>query len=101
MSVLNDGIELQDQDEEADDIVGVDDSTEFSCALQQAYMTPGNQKRFLSDTDDTPLFSFEIEPWSLLPKTEMRPVNADYAKEVVQQSRVLHICPMPLHLNWP
>ena len=73
-------------------------------------MTSGNQKKVLflfclglclSDTDDAPFFSFESEPWSLLPKTEMRPVNADYAKEVVRRSRVLQIRPTPRPLNWP
>jgi len=73
-------------------------------------VTSGNQKKVLflfclglclSDTDDAPFFSFESEPWSLLPKTEMRPVNADYAKEVVRRSRVLHRRSMPCPLNWP
>jgi hypothetical protein len=71
MTALNNDIELQEQDEETDDVVGVDNRTEFSYALQQAYMTSGNQKKvpfllclelFLSDTDGTRLFSFEIEP---------------------------------------
>jgi hypothetical protein len=60
MSTSNDDIELQDQHKEADDVVGVDDRTEFSCASQQAYVTSGNQKEILfllclglcsSDTD--------------------------------------------------
>jgi hypothetical protein len=110
MSASNDDIEPQDHYKEADDVVGVDDRTEFSCALQQAYVTSGNQKEILfllclglclSDTDDTPLFSFQTEPWSPLPKTEMWPVNPDYAKEVVRRSRVLHRRSMPCPLNWP
>jgi hypothetical protein len=56
----------------------------------------------LSDTDERPLFSFEAEPWSLLPKkTKMHPVNVDFAKEIVRRSRQLGIHPTPRPLNWP
>ena len=102
-------INTVDEYEETTDDVGVN-GMEFSCASQQVYVNSGNQKKVLflsclglcfSATDDTPLFSFETEPWSLLPKTEMRPVNVDFAKEVAQRSKLLGIHPTPRPLNWP
>lgn len=96
--------------EETTDDVGVD-RTQFSCTSHEVYVNSGNQKKVLflvclglcvSETDDAPLFSFESEPWSRLPKTEMlRPVNVDFAKEVVRRSRLLRIHPTPRPLNWP
>ena len=109
-----------DEDEEgqtptADDaVLGVDSTTsdEFSSASEQVYVNSGNQKKvlyilccglLLSDTHkDTPLFSLDTEPWSLMPKTDVpRPVNADFAKEVVRRAEILRMHPTPRPLNWP
>jgi hypothetical protein len=98
-----------DEYEEKMDNVGVN-GMEFSCASQQVYVNPGNQKKVLflfclglcfSATDDTPLFSFETEPWSLLTMTEMRPMNVDFTKEVARRSKLLGIHPTLHPLNWP
>ena len=100
---------VDEYEETTDDVLGIN-RTEFSCASQQVYANSGNQKKVLfllclglcfSETDKLPLFSFETEPWSLLPKTEMCPVNVDFEKEVVQRSRLLRIHPTPHPLNWP
>jgi hypothetical protein len=51
---------------------------------EELYIDSGNQKKVLYllciglQSDGTPLFSFEVEPWSLLPKTTtIRPKNTD------------------------
>jgi hypothetical protein len=109
MSSSNDMVEEEYFDETTDD-VGVNRTAEFSCDSHKVYVNSGNQKKVLfllclglclSETDDSPLFSFESEPWSRLPKTEMRPVNVDFAKEVVRRARLLDIHPTPRLLNWP
>jgi len=109
MSTSNDDVEECFDEETKEDDVGVN-RTEFSCDLQQVYENSGNQKKVLfllclglclSETDDSPLFSFENEPWSCLPKTEMRPVNVDFAMEIVRRARLLRIHPTPRPLNWP
>ena len=110
MSSSNDDNIDEEYNETTDDVGA--DRTEFSCASHQVYVDSGNQNKkvlfllclglSLSDTNDAPLFSFETEPWSRLPKTEMRPVNVDFAKEVVRRSRILpRIHPTPRPLNWP
>ena len=108
MSSSNDDVE-ECYDETKEDDVGVN-RTEFSCDSQQVYENSGNQKKVLfllclglclSETDGSPLFLFENESWSRLPKTEMRHVNVDFAKEIVRRARLLPIYPTPQALNWP
>jgi hypothetical protein len=96
-----------------DDSGAVNDGTseEFTCLSQKVYVESGNQKKVLhllsigllvSDTNDDPLFSFDSEPWCMLPKTtEMRPVNSEFAKEIIRRSTVLRIHPTPRPSNWP
>jgi hypothetical protein len=56
----------------------------------------------LSETNNVPLFLFETKPWSCLSKTEMCPVNINFAKEVVPQARILCVHPpMPQPPDWP
>lgn len=56
----------------------------------------------LSEANNVPLFLFESKPWSCLSKTEMCPVNDNFAKEVVRQARILCVHPpMPQPPNWP
>ena len=109
MSTSNDDVEECFDEETKEDDVGVN-RTEFSCDSQQVYENSGNQKKVLfllclglclSETDDSPLFSFENEPWSRLPKSEMRPVNVDFAKKIVRRARLLRIHQTPRPLNWP
>ena len=47
-----------------------------------------------------PLFSFEHGPWSLLPKTLLRPKNIDYVKEIARRSSQYNIQPIPRPSNW-
>ena len=50
-----------------------------------------------NEDEEEPLFSFDCEPWSLLPKTVgMRPRNTDYVKEIVRRADyfMLFLCPV-------
>jgi hypothetical protein len=109
MRSSNDNVE-ECYDETREDDVGIN-RTAFSCDLQHVYENPRNQKKVLfllclglclSETEDSPLLLlYENKPWSRLPKTEMRPVNVDFAKEIVRRGRLLRIHPTPRPLNWP
>ncbi len=46
------------------------------------------------------LFPFKTEPWSLLPKTLMRPKNIDYVNEIVRRATLFNISPIPRPSNW-
>lgn len=78
------------------------------CLSQQLYIESGNNKKVLyllsigvRDSNNEPLFSFEREPWSLLPKTSiMRPRNTDYVNEIVRRANLFEIVPVPRPSNW-
>ncbi len=97
-----------------------------TCVSQQVYIDSGNEKKVLyllsvglygrstsgvdddddgssscSEEEDKPLFSFDDEPWSLLPKTEMRPQSKDYVTEIVRRATLFAISPLPCPVNWP
>jgi hypothetical protein len=95
-----------------------------SSVSQQVYIDSGNEKKVLyllsvglsgpsgadndddsssgvEDEDTTPLFSFDDEPWSLLPKTVMRPQSKDYVTEIVRRATLFAISPLPRPVNWP
>jgi hypothetical protein len=66
---------------------------EALCQCQQVYEGSGNEKKVLYlmciglNHNGLPLFSFENEPWSQLPKTSLvRPKNTDYGKEVSRRA---------------
>ena len=113
-----------------DDIVadGYTDSTleltyeDGTCVSQQVYIDSGNEKKVLyllyvglngpsgADNDDDsssgvekdkPLFSFDDEPWSLLPKSVMRPQSKDFVTEIVRRASLFAISPLPCPVNWP
>ena len=47
------------------------------------------------------LFSFEEEPWPLLPKTSLAcPKNMGYVHEIVRCSQLFRIIPIPRPKNW-
>jgi hypothetical protein len=50
--------------------------------------------------NDSPLMSFEMAPWSLLPKTTMRPKNTDFAIEIDRRATLYNILPSPRPRNW-
>jgi hypothetical protein len=74
------------------------------------YIDSGNEKKVLyllciglnrPGNTNEPLFSFETEPWSLLPKTSMvRPRNAEYVNEIVRRATLLNTVPIPRPRNW-
>ena len=48
-----------------------------------------------------PIFSFESEPWSLLPKTSIvHPRNKDYVNEIMRRAKLFNVCPTPRPKNW-
>jgi hypothetical protein len=52
--------------------------------------------------EDKSLFSFDDEPWSLPPKTVMRPQSKDYVTEIVRRATLFAISPLPCPVNcWP
>lgn len=79
---------------------------ELSCPCQKAYEESGNEKKVLYlmciglQCNDVPLFSFETVPWSLLPKTTLRPKNMDYCKEIARRATLFNITPIPRPSNW-
>jgi len=74
---------------------------------QRSYITSGNKKTKLYllcvglNQDQEPPFSFEAEPWSLLPKTaKIRPRNTDYLHEIVRRATLFNITPIPRPSSW-
>jgi len=76
------------------------------CPCKKAYEESGNEKKVLYlmsiglQCNDVPLFSFETLPWSLLPKTSLRPKNTDYGKEIARRATLFKISPAPRPSNW-
>jgi hypothetical protein len=74
---------------------------------QQLYIESGNEKTVLfllsiglMNYNNEPLFSFEREPWSLLPKTSLRPRSIEYVNEIVRRANLFSITPVPRPNNW-
>jgi hypothetical protein len=91
--------------EAAEDEAG---STSELCLSNQLYIDSGNDKKVLyllciglTDNSGTaPLFSFEQEPWSRLPKPSLRPRNIDYVKEISRRASLYDVNPPPRPSNW-
>ena len=50
---------------------------------------------------EQPLFSFDREPWSILPKNSLvRPRNNDYVNEIKRRADLFNIIPAPRANNW-
>jgi hypothetical protein len=81
-----------------------DDNDPYPC--RRHYEDSGNNKKVLFlmsiglTHNDAPLISFEMVPWSLLPKTTMRPKNTDYGLEVERRATLYNILPSPRPRNW-
>jgi hypothetical protein len=82
-----------------------DDGTSVA---EKVFVDSGNEKKVLyllcvglRDSNGNDLFSFDDEPWSLLPKTVMRPQSKDYAKEILRRATLFAIRPLPRPMNWP
>jgi hypothetical protein len=75
-------------------------------ACQQAYEDSGNDKKTLYlmclglNHNGAPLFSFEMPPWSLLPKSSLRPKNTEFAVEIDRRAKLYNILPIPRPRNW-
>ncbi len=76
------------------------------CASQQHYEDSGNNKKVLYmmsiglTHNDAPLFSVDVPPWSLLPKTTLRPKNTDFGIEIDRRAALYNIHPTPRPRNW-
>jgi hypothetical protein len=64
-------------------------------------MCLGLTHRTNNDSEEQPLFSFEQEPWSMLPKNSLlRPKNSDFVHVVTQLTHLFNIVPVPRPSNW-
>ncbi|KAI2503609.1 hypothetical protein MHU86_10805 [Fragilaria crotonensis] len=76
---------------------GDDGRDSYICASEQVYVESGNEKKVLylmclglthrtnNDSEEQPLFSFEQEPWSMLPKNSLlRPKNSDFVNKITR-----------------
>ena len=99
-----------------------DETVESTNVSQQVNIDSGNEKKVLyllcigltslpNNDDDSgtsdgsaenkPLFCFDDEPWSLLPKTAIpRPQNRDYVAEIIRRATLYSIFPLPRPVNW-
>jgi hypothetical protein len=85
---------------------GADDEGILS-PCQQVYEDSGNDKKVLFlmciglNHNDAPLFSFDMLPWSKLPKSSLvRPKNTDFGIEIDRRAKVYNILPIPRPRNW-
>ena len=84
---------------------------ESGCSVsEQHYVESGNEKKVLflmciglnRKGGNEPLFSFEREPWSLLPKTTsfVHPKNTDFVNKIGRRGSLFDISPVPRPSNW-
>jgi hypothetical protein len=91
---------------DADDVVASESRTQGCYLSQQIHIDSGNDKKVLFllsiglDHHNKPLFSFEQEPWSLLPKTFLCPRNNEFVHEIKWRANVFNIHPVPRPSNW-
>ena len=74
---------------------------------QDIYEDSGNKKKVLYllciglNHNELPLFSFDDEPWSLLPKTSIVcPQNSHLVKEASRRAELYNITPVPRPRSW-
>jgi hypothetical protein len=98
-----------DEEEQGEEEEVVQETTASSGGKsQESYIASGNDKKKLyllcvglNRDHEQPLYLFETEPWSLLPKTVlMRPQNKDYVHEIVRRATLFNITPIPRPSNW-
>ncbi|KAI2510573.1 hypothetical protein MHU86_3841 [Fragilaria crotonensis] len=89
-----------------------DGEDDYCCVSEQVYVESGNEKKVLyllciglvhrnNSNEEQPLFSFEQEPWSLLPKNSfLRPKNTDFVHEITRRANLFNITPVPRPSNW-
>ena len=102
---------VDDDVSDADEAVAAAGGVILSAGIslcQQVYIESGNEKKVLfllsiglMNHNNKPLFSFEQEPWSLLPKTSLRPRSNEYVNEqIVRCANLFSITPVPRPNNW-
>jgi hypothetical protein len=107
----DEGRVLQQAERDIDAVAGLpEDAAAGRSMSEQAYVDSGNQKKILyllcigmttaNDNGNAPLFSFDEEPWLSLPKTDFRPRNNDFIREVLRRASALKVDPMPRPSNW-
>jgi hypothetical protein len=92
---------------------GDDGRDSYICVSEQVYVESGNEKKVLylmclglthrtnNDSEEQPLFSFEQQPWSMLPKNSLlRPKNSDFVHEITRRTHLFNIVPVPRPSNW-
>jgi hypothetical protein len=84
---------LSAYEEDEDEEEGIPGEQGACCLSQQLYIDSGNKKKLLyllsigvRDNNTEPLFSFDKEPWSHLPKTSfMCPRNSDFVSKIARR----------------
>ena len=102
-----------DPDNAVDDVSDVDEavaaagggvipSHEGISLCQQLYIESGNEKEVLfllsiglMNHNNEPIFLFEQEPWSILPKTFLHPRSNEYVNEIVRHANLFSTMPVP------
>lgn len=99
---------LSDTDADDEEEV-IQESNSGAEKSRQVYIGSGNDKKVLyllcvglnRPDRNEPLFLFEIEPWSLLPKSSIvRPKNVDYVNEIMRRAELYNTVPVPRARNW-
>lgn len=106
-------------EEEGDNSSDYDDGneptrqTQAACVSEQLYIESGNDKKVLyllsiglleegeNHEQQAPLFSFDQQPWSKLPRSSaICPRNNEYVSEIVRRAELFCIVPPPRPRNW-
>jgi hypothetical protein len=112
MSSSDSDPDVPDEDHAEDNVLQQQESSSpVGGVSREIYVASGNEKKVLyllciglnrrGDGNNEPLFSFELEPWSLLPRlSTMRPRNVEYVNEVVRRAKLFNTIPIPRPRNW-
>lgn len=113
MSASAEGLHKDDNDDLNDEAIAGQANDNYTCCIsEKVYVDSGNEKKVLyllcvglmyrnNNEDIRPLFSFEEEPWSLLPKnSHVRPKNTEYIREITRRARLFNIVPESRPSNW-
>ena len=101
---------LSDTDADDEEEVIQEDHSVGAEKSRQVYIGSGNDKKVLyllciglncPDRNEEPLFLFETEPWSLLPKSCMvRPKNMEYVHDIMRRAKLYNTVPLPRARKW-
>ena len=107
----NDAMLVQEQGgrEEEHTVLQQEQDAVGPCVSEQVYIDSGNCKKILyllcigtttPLSDNAPLFSLDVEPWSTLPKSTFHPKNNDLVREIIRRAKAFKLDPLPRPTNW-